>query len=86
MLLLSRDAAYPVRTSITVGVITRTIRGIPVEVPLDEGDGMPAKCVVNLDDILTVPKPVLQSPLTTLSRERMTEVNRAVIYALDLRG
>ncbi len=57
MLLLSRDAAYRVRTSVSVGLITRTVRGIPVEVPLGKEDGMPARCVVNLDDILTIPGP-----------------------------
>jgi len=59
VLLLSRDVAYQVRTSITVSVITRTIRHIPVEVPLSVEDGMPEKCVVNLDDIMTIPKSLL---------------------------
>lgn len=35
VLLLSRDAAYSVRTSVTVGIVTRTIRNIPTEVLLD---------------------------------------------------
>ncbi len=56
VLLLSRDVAYSVRTSVTVAVITRTIRNIPVEVLLAQEDGMPTDCVVNLDNILTVPK------------------------------
>ena len=56
VLLLSRDTAYRVRTSVTVAVITSTIRNIPTEVPLNQEDGMPVKCVVNLDDILTIPK------------------------------
>jgi mRNA interferase MazF len=54
--LLSRDAAYRVRAAITVAPITRTIRNIPVEVALDRSDGMPAHCVVNLDDITTAAK------------------------------
>ncbi len=37
--LLSSDAAYRARTSVTVAIITRTIRSIPVEVLLgQEGD------------------------------------------------
>lgn len=55
-LLLSRDSAYKVRTSVTVAMVTRTVRDIPVEVPLGPEDGMPAECAVNLDDILTIPK------------------------------
>ena len=34
VLLLSRDAAYSVRTPVTVAIVTRTIRNIPVEVLL----------------------------------------------------
>lgn len=84
VLLLSRDAAYRVRTSITVAVITRTIRAIPVEVFLDESDGMRTRCVVNLDDILTIPKSLLEERVTNLSPEKMLLVNRAVAFALDL--
>ena len=85
VLLLSRDAAYNVRTSVTVAIITRTIRNIPVEVPLGQRDGMPAECVVNLDDILTIPKARLTERTTVLSPEKMTAVAKAIIFALDLR-
>jgi mRNA interferase MazF len=84
VLLLSRDLAYNIRTSITVALITRTIRSIPVEVPLDIEDGMPSKCIINLDDIITIPKFRLVKLITTLSPEKMQAVNQAVIFALDL--
>jgi mRNA-degrading endonuclease toxin of MazEF toxin-antitoxin module len=54
-------------------------------VPLDREDGMRAKCVVNLDDILTIPKSRLTERITTLSLEKMTAVGKAIIFALDLR-
>ena len=84
-LLLSRDAAYRVRTSVTVAVITRTIRNIPVEVLLGQEDGMPIECVVNLDNILTMPKSRLTERITTLSAEKMTAVVKTIVFALDLR-
>jgi mRNA interferase MazF len=84
VLLLSRDAAYSIRTAVTVALITRTIRNIPVEVPLDEKDGMPAKCVVNLDEILTVPKFRLGEIITSLSPAKMAQVSKAIVFALDL--
>ncbi|MEE9203313.1 MAG: type II toxin-antitoxin system PemK/MazF family toxin, partial [Dehalococcoidia bacterium] len=71
------------RTSVTVGLVTRTIRAIPVEVPLGPEDGMPAHCAVNLDDILTVPKARIAERITTLSAEQMAAVARAVVFALD---
>ena len=85
VLLLSRDSAYSVRTSITVAVITRTIRSIPTEVILEQEDGMPAKCVINLDDILTIPKSRLTERVTSLPSEKMTAVAKAVVFELDLR-
>jgi len=84
VLLLSRESAYQVRTSITVAVVTRTIRDIPVEVVLGEEDGMPAKCVVNLDNILTIPKALLSQRITVLSDSRMASVARAIVFALSL--
>ena len=84
MLLLSRDMAYQVRTSITVAAITRTIRRIPVEVSLDVEDGMPERCVVNLDDIMTIPKLLLSERITTLPRAKMALVANAILFALDL--
>jgi len=85
VVLLSRDVAYRVRTSITVGIVTRIVRNIPVEVPLGPEDGMPQKCVVNLDGILTIPKARLAEQITTLPPEKMTAVARAIIFALDLK-
>ena len=83
-LLLSRHAAYRVRTAITVAPITRTIRNIPVEVALDHSDGMPARCVVNLDDLTTLPKILIKQRMTALSAEKMEQVNQAIRFALDL--
>lgn len=86
VLLLSRDSAYRVRTSVTVGAVTRTHRNIPVEVPLGKEDGMPGPCVVNLDEILTIPKSRLVERIATLSPEKMAAVARAVAFSLDLAG
>lgn len=84
VLLLSRDVVYRVRRSVTVAPLTRTIREIPTEVVLDPEDGVSARCVVNLDDIATIPKACLERPFTTLSAERMTQVDVAIRFALDL--
>ena len=85
VLLLSREVAYKVRSSITVAVVTRTIRSIPVEVLLAKEDGMPAKCAVNLDEIITIPKSLLVERITALSLEKMGAVAGAAAFALDLR-
>ena len=84
VVLISRDQAYAVRASVTVAPVTRTIRSIPVEVQLGPEDGMPAECVVNADDILTVPLARIRDRITTLSQQKIDAVGSAVRFALDL--
>ncbi len=84
VVLLSRDSAYPVRSAVTVAPVTRTIRDIPVEVPLDTSDGLPSPCVANLDDIATIPKALIRQRIAVLSAEKMLEVEAAIRFALDL--
>ncbi len=82
--LLSRDSAYRVRAAVTVAPVTRTIRNIPVEVLLDQSDAMPTRCVVNLDDITTLPKSLLKQRITSLSPEKIQKIDNAIRFALDL--
>jgi mRNA interferase MazF len=67
-----------------VAALTRTIRDIPVEVRLGPEDGLPEECVVNADNILTIPKASLGGRITPLSPEKMAQVALAVKFALDL--
>jgi mRNA interferase MazF len=85
VVLLSRDAAYAVRESVTVAPVTRTVHKIPVEVPLGQADGLPTECVVNLDGILTISKKDLDRVVTTLKPEKMALVDQAIKFALNLR-
>jgi mRNA interferase MazF len=82
--LLSRDSAYRVRAAVTVAPVTRTIRNIPVEVLLDQNDAMPTRCVVNLDDITTLPKSLIKQRITSLSAEKIQKIDDAIRFALDL--
>ena len=84
VLLLTRNAAYAVRTSVTVAPLTTTIRDIPVEVFLGSQQGLPRECVVNLDEVQTIRKERLTRLLTTLSPEVMVQVDQALKFALDL--
>jgi mRNA interferase MazF len=73
---------------VTVAFLTRTIRDLPTEVRLAEEDGVPAECVVSLDNLRTVPKVLLGEPVTSLAGKRMHEVCRALAVATgcDWRG
>lgn len=85
VLLLSRNAAYPVRDFITIAPASRTIRGIEAEVILDRTDGMTERCAVNLDSIQTIEKSRLTDYQTTLSLEKIGEVEAAIKYALGMK-
>ena len=85
VVILTRDRAIDVRNAVTVALVTRTIRAIPVEVRLDERDGMPELCVVNLDTINTYTKSRLTERITMLSEETMAQVEAATRYALGMR-
>ncbi|MBI4871451.1 MAG: type II toxin-antitoxin system PemK/MazF family toxin [Candidatus Riflebacteria bacterium] len=84
VVLLSRDASFGVRTSTTVALITRTIRGIPVEVELTPNEGLPYHCVINADNLQTIPIGILGQRIATLNPVRLKEVETAVRFALGL--
>jgi mRNA interferase MazF len=85
VVLLSRDEAYSVRNAVTVAEITSTIRNIPVEVNLGTEDGLPKKCVINLDTIITIRKELLTEKITDLIPEKMDKLEEAIKFALDLK-
>jgi mRNA interferase MazF len=83
-ILVSRDAAYAVRRSVTLVPLTTRRRGIPVEVPLGPGDGVPRACVANADDVLTVVKARLIRRVGPLAPDKLLAVEDALRFALAL--
>jgi mRNA interferase MazF len=81
-LVLTRDAAIPVLNRLLVVPATKTIRRIPTEVFLDEGDGMPSPCVLSLDNLTVAAKSALTERLATLTPERMRQVCTALGIAV----
>jgi mRNA interferase MazF len=84
VVLVSRDSAYAVRGSVTVVEVSRTVRGIPSEVPLGRRDGLPKKCVAKADNLVTVPKSWLRSRLAPLSKAKRAALDRALAFSLGL--
>jgi mRNA interferase MazF len=80
-LVLTRNEAIPVMRDVTVAYLTRTIRDIPTEVRLGTEDGLPAECVISLDNVRTVSRGLLTAPITSLSGPRMHEVCKALAIA-----
>jgi len=82
-LVMTRSAAIPVLQSVLVAPLTRTIRGIPTEVQLDESDGMPVECAASFDNLRVVPTSLLLERQCTLDSLRMLEACDALKVATD---
>ena len=84
VVLLSRDAAYAVRSAITVAEVSTVVRGIASEILLGARDGMPRKCVANTDNLVTIPKTWLESKLCDLRGAKLAALDTALKYSLGL--
>ena len=84
-LVLTRDAAISVLTSVLTVPATRTIRGIASEVEIGPDDGMPDHCALTLDNVRVVAKGLFVDRICTLGPERMASVCRALAHATGCR-
>ena len=84
VLVLTRDSVLQYLGEVTIAPITSTVRDIPSEVFLSKTDGMPLDCAVNCDHLQTVSKGKIGSLITSLPPVKMTDVGRAIRFALDL--
>jgi len=81
VLVLTRDEAIDRLNEVFVVLATTNIRELPTEVELGADDGMPRACVLNADNVASLPKGHLGDLVTTLSPERLAEVCRALDHA-----
>lgn len=82
VVILTRGSAVDYLGEVTIAPVTSTIRDIPSEVVLGQGDGMPRDCAVNLDHIQTVAKDRVGALITTLTPQRLAEIRGALLFAL----
>ena len=84
VVILTRDSAIPYLSAVTIAPITTTIRSIPSEVVLSEGDGLLRECAANCDNIQTIAKVKLGGYITHLTPEKLQELREAISFALGL--
>lgn len=77
-LILTRTEAIPLLNQLLAVPVTRTVRGIPTEVPLDESDGMAGPCALTLDNVGLVRRSLLTHRIAALGPERMIAVCAAL--------
>lgn len=82
VLVLTRDPVADRIGSIVVAALTRTRRGLTSELELGRTDGVPTECVVNFDNIHTLPRASFRRRVTRLTARRMNQACRKLVAAL----
>jgi mRNA interferase MazF len=83
VLVLTRDPVADRIGSVVVATLTRTRRGLVSELLLTAAqDGVPTDCVVNFDNIHTVPRSTFRRRVTTLSAARTAQACRTLRDAM----
>lgn len=82
-LVLTRDEAIPVLERVVLAPVTRTIRGIPSELPLGPDDGLRSACVASFDNLVTLPKGSLVRRMGALAPARLREACDALRASMD---
>ena len=83
VLVLTRDPVADRIASVVVAALTRTRRGLVSELVLTHAeDGVPSDCVVNFDNIHTLPRQMLRRRVTGLSAARTAQACRTLRNAV----
>lgn len=82
VLVVTRSEAVPVLNRILVAPVTRTVRRIPTELPLDADDGLPEPCAASFDNLQPIRKSFLTDRLGSI-RDRHHEICAALEALAD---
>ena len=82
-LVLTRNEALPLLGTVLVAPITRSVRGIPTEVPLGPDNGLRQECAATLDNAIAIRRVYLTARLGDLGDGRWSEVCTAMRAAID---
>ncbi len=82
--IISRQTAIPVLSSITVALVTSTVRNIPAEVPVGQAHGLDHDSVINCDALVTIPKDAFRRYRGRLGPEELYRLRGALMKALSL--
>lgn len=84
VVVVTRGRAIPVLANVTVAAVTGTIRDLPTEVPLGPEHGLARDCVVNCDNLFTIPKRALGRLRGELDPASLDRLRSALRTALDI--
>jgi mRNA interferase MazF len=79
-LIVTRSEAVPVLTTIVTAPVSRTVRGIPTEIPLGPNEGLRVECAASFDNLEPIPSSAFTERAGTLGprRNEICETLRAL--------
>ena len=84
MLVLTRDPVAARIGAVVVAALTRTRRGLVSEFYLTpDRDDVPTDCVVNFDNVHTLPRHAFRRRVTTLSKARLADTCQTLRDSFD---
>ena len=83
-LILTREIVRPHLSRVTVAPITSQVRGLTVEVPVGQSNGLDQDSVINCDNIVTIPTSAVGRQVGFLWSEQEPKLSEAVRAAFDL--
>jgi len=82
VVIVTRSEAVPILTWIVVAPVTRTVRGIPTEIPLGEQEGLEVPCAATFDNLQPIRRSFLTERVGAIGRSRQ-EICRALAALAD---
>jgi mRNA interferase MazF len=83
VLVVTRSEAVPVLTWVVVAPLTRTVRGIPTEIPFGQDDGLDSECAASFDNLQPICRTFLTERLAPTSSTRRGTICRALAALAD---
>lgn len=84
VVVITRNVAIPVLSSVSTVLITSTVRGHLAEVLVGREQGLDHECAINCDNVFTISKRRLGRSRGSLGPEKSRELDDALKVALQL--
>jgi mRNA-degrading endonuclease toxin of MazEF toxin-antitoxin module len=81
---VTRDSAIPVLSSVVCALVTSTFHGHVAEVEVGAEEGLSRSCAMNCDNLFTLPKHVLVRKRGQVGPAKLAQLDRALTIALGL--
>lgn len=84
VVVVTRDAAIPMLSSLICALVTSTFHGHVAEVEVGRDEGLDHDSALNCDNLFTLPNAVLTRRRGRLSLAKLQQLDRALTIALGL--